>query len=307
MVPGANPGTLKENLNPKDITKPMKKYTIIVLMLLGTLGYVNAQDASTTSTSSSDGDYAPAAGDISAAILFGRGNFLDIDLQYDVPTVPNANWTVPGTAPYANFVEANENPVTNIVGGEVRYFLMDNIALKLSGGAIMRNTPARANVPGIIDPNSNNASWIPAYAAVEADNKVDANINLGGEYHFTTKYTRLYPYGGLTLPFYYARRSVYNPTINYDVEDGSSSSGPSQTLVDVGVRSTQIKGFGVQVVGGVDYYLMEGLYFGFEIKPISVVYSYSDKIPAPGLESGQADNTTWSFFSQTFFKVGFRF
>jgi hypothetical protein len=281
----------------------MKKYTIIVLMLLGTLGCVYAQDTSTTSTSSSDGDYAPAAGDISAAILFGRGNFLNTGL--DVPTVPNSSWTVPGTAPYANTVEANENPVTNIVGGEVRYFLMDNIALKLSGGAIIRNTPARANVPGIIESGTNNATWIPAYAAVEADNKVDANVNIGGEYHFTTKYSRLYPYAGVTIPFYYARRSLYNPTINYST--GGSSSGYDQAVVDVGVRSAEIVGFGGQIVGGVDYYLMEGLYFGFEIKPVSVVYAYSNKIAAPGLESGQADNTTWSFFSQTFFKVGFRF
>lgn len=280
-------------------------------MLLGTLGCVYAQDTSTTttttSTSSSDGDYAPAAGDISAAILFGRGNFLNTGL--DVPTVPSSNWTVPGSAPYNNTVDDQENPVTNIVGGEVRYFLMDNIALKLSGGAIMRNTPARANVPGLIDPNTNNATWIPAYAAVEADNKVDANINLGGEYHFTTKYSRLYPYAGVTVPFYYARRSVYDPTINYETESGSSSSSSPapQAVVDVGVRSAEIVGFGGQLVGGIDYYLMEGLYFGFEIKPVSVVYSYSNKLAAPGLESGKADNTTWSFFSQTFFKVGFRF
>lgn len=275
----------------------MKKFTILLSMLLVTLGCVYAQDSS-SERSSSDGNYAPAAGDISAAILLGRGNFLNTGLA--VPTIANPNWTVPGTAPYANVVDGNNNPMTNIVGVEVRYFLTDNIAIKLSGGGIIRNTPARDNIPGVISGN-NNATWIPAYAAVEADNRVDANVNLGGEYHFATRVSRLFPYVGVTIPFYYARQSYYNPTITYQ-GDGNEAGA-----VDVGVRSAEIIGFGGQLAGGVDYYLMEGLYFGFEVKPVSMIYAYNQKLPAPGLEFGEADNTTWSFFSQTFFKLGFKF
>jgi hypothetical protein len=130
-------------------------------------------------------------------------------------------------------------------------------------------------------------------------------VNIGGEYHFATKYSRLFPYAGLTVPLYYAQRAIYNPTI----DDGSTSTAPtgSPRIVDVGVRSVAIKGFGVQAVAGVDYYLFEGMYFGIEIKPISYVYTYSNKIPGPGLESLKADTHTYSFFSQIFFKVGFRF
>jgi outer membrane protein W len=288
----------------------MKKNKIIAAMLLCVAGAAYAQDNTTTTTtttttgSSSDAvDYAPVAGDFSGAILFGRGNFLNTGL--DVPGQSN-NWQsipVTGSSPYANTVEPNDNSITNIVGGEVRYFLMDNIALKMSGGAILRNTPARPNIPGYTQ-GSDPAAWIPAYAAVQADNRLDVNVNVGGEYHFSTKYSRLFPYAGVTIPFYYAQRSIYNPTIN----DGSSSSpSSSPQIVDVGVRSVEIVGFGAQGVAGVDYYLMEGLYFGFEIKPISYVYAYSNKIPAPGLAALQADTHTWSFFSQTFFKVGFRF
>jgi outer membrane protein W len=289
----------------------MKKYTILAWMLLVTLGCVYAQDATTTTTTTTTtgsgdaADYAPAAGDISASIIFGRGNFLNGNLGSSVtPTAGSSqsSWTVPGYAPYNNTVDPNSNDITNIVGAEVRYFLMDNIALKLSGGAIIRNTPAQTNVPGFIDTDANNAAWIPAYAAVVADNKVDVNINLGGEYHFTSKYSRLYPWAGLTIPFYYARQSFYDPTI----VDPSDDDGTIDVL-DVGVRSAEIVGFGAQAVGGVDYYLMEGFYIGFEIKPISLVYAYSVKSPGPGLEAGKADNTTVSFFSQPFFKVGFRF
>lgn len=277
----------------------MKKIAIVVLTLLTIGGCVFAQD---NGTGNSTG-FSPSAGDMSVSLLFGRGNFLNAGLT--VPGLPTAGWTVPGTAPYANMVDPNENPVTNIVGAEVRYFVAANFALKLSGGAIMRNTPAQANVPGYIDTTTPNGTWIPAYAAVEADDRVDANANLGAEWHFATKYSRLYPYLGVTVPFYYSRRSMYNPTIIYP--DPNDPDADDQVTLDIGTRTAEIVGFGGQFVAGVDYYLMEGMYFGFELKPVSYVYAYSNKVAAPGLESAKADNSTLSFFSQTFIKVGFRF
>lgn len=266
------------------------------------LGSLYAQDTTPTEAAPS---MIPVAGDFTGAILFGRGNFLNSGIY--APPAPYVSgstgyWTVPGNSPYNNTVGTDQNTVSNIVGAEMRYFITDQIALKLSGGAILRNTPESANLPGVIDPNVPTAAWIPDYAAVVADNRSDININLGGEYHFATKYNRLSPYAGLNIPFYYGRHSQYDPTINYS----QAPFDPSYQL-DVGIRHTEQIGFGIQAVAGVDYYLMEGFYFGFEIKPISYVYAYSQKIPAPGLESLEANNYSWSFFSQTFLKIGFRF
>jgi outer membrane protein W len=283
----------------------MKKFKVLAAVLFCALGVYAQDNTSSTGGSSSSGDFQPSAGDISGAILFGRGNFLNTGL--DVPGV-SSSWIstpVTGSSPYANTVDPNENSASNIVGIEGRYFLTDNIALKLSGGSIIRNTPARPNVPGFIESSSDPGTWIPAYASVEADNRVDVNLNIGGEYHFTSQYSRLFPYVGATVPYYYARRSMYDPTIQE--ESGSGGDPGTPTVVDVGVRSVEIIGFGLQAVGGVDYYLMEGLYLGIETKPISYVYAYSNKIPAPGLETLSADTHTWSFFSQTFIKLGFRF
>jgi hypothetical protein len=290
----------------------MKKIKILAVALLCTVGaYAQTTSTSTTEAGSSSGDFQPSAGDMSGALLFGRGNFLNGGL--DVPAVAS-EWIsggsssatynpIIGSSPYANTNDPNDNAVTNIVGAEFRYFLASNLALKVSGGAIIRNTPARPNMPGFIEDGSDPGAWIPAYASVEADNRVDVNINVGGEWHFTTQYNRLYPYVGATVPYYYARRSMYDPTIL----DESNSGGGVPQVIDVGVRSVEIIGFGLQAVGGIDYYLMDGLYFGFETKPISYVYAYSNKIPAPGLETLSADTHTWSFFNQTFVKVGFRF
>ena len=275
----------------------MKIFITFTLIVFGLSGAIHAQESTQNAAPPS---FTPEQGDFSGAVLFGRGNFLNSGLV--VPSSPNYSWSVPGTAPYNNTIDPNSNDVNNIVGLEMRYFLTTNIALKLSGGAIIRNTPAVGNVPGFIDGTANNAAWIPAYQAVVASNDSDVNINLGGEYHFATKYNRMSPYAGLTIPYYYGRRSLYDPTIN----DALDPSDPLY-IVDVGVRHAELVGFGVQAVIGVDYYLMEGFYFGFESKPVSYVYSYNRKFPAPGLESLEAENTTVSFFSQTFLKIGFRF
>jgi outer membrane protein W len=263
----------------------------VALLLAVVLG-VNAQDASTSSDAPK---YMPEAGDFSGAILFGRGAYFTGGLF--APGSPSSgSWTVPGTAPSNNIIDGNSNDITNMVGGEARYFVTSMIAVKLSGGAILRNTPAVDNLPGIIDSNSPNAAWIPAYQATAAENSSDININIGGEYHFATKYDRLSPWAGLNLPIYYGRRSAYDPTID-----------DAGNVTDVGLRHTELVGFGVQAAAGVDYYLMEGFYIGFEFKPISFVAAKTTKLPAPGLEGRDAGNTTLSFFSQPFFKIGFRF
>lgn len=270
----------------------MKKYIIISALLLGLLGSVFAQDETS---------FGPSAGDFSGAVLFGRGNFQTSGL--DVPSAPGTNsyWYVSGSAPYLNSVEANENPISNIVGVEGRYFVTNRIAVKLSGGAIIRSTPPHGNAPTYIDPYSPNATWIPSYNAVEQDQRVDFNLNVGGEYVFPSKkFERMFPYVGANIPFMYGRRTLYDPTITVE-SDGSA------VITDIGLRHAEVFGFGLQAVSGVDYYIAEGLYFGVEMKPISYVYAYSIKLPAPGLDALEADTHTFAFFSQIYFKLGFRF
>jgi hypothetical protein len=269
----------------------MKKCIIISALVLGLLGSVFAQD----------GGFGPAAGDFSGAVLFGRGNFLTTGL--DIPGVAGysgSSWSVSGSAPYLNIVEANYNDVSNMVGVEGRYFFSDKVALKISGGAILRNTPPIVNIPGYTPSSTPISVWIPAYNAVEQKSNVDMNINIGGDYFFpSSKFERVFPYVGANIPFFYGRRSAYDPTIQ-DVNG-------IPTIVDIGLRHVEMIGFGLQSVAGIDYYLAEGLYFGFEFKPVSYVYAFNRKSPGPGLDIWEAETHTWTFFSQVFFKLGFRF
>jgi outer membrane protein W len=285
----------------------MKKYIILTFTLLSCIGLAIAQDGASENDSGSDGEEIAnqrKAGEFTGALMFGRGNFLESG--QGLPSAPGYNtangWRVDGNAPFANTVDANDNNIGNMVGGEARYFVTDRIAVKLSGGAVLRNTPALQNVEYTLnDATSPNSTWIPQYGSVVADNTVETNVNLGAEYHFSSKAKRIFPYLGANFNHYYSRRSMYDPTIDYDDGDPSSST----LIYDVGVRTVEVVGLGMQAVAGLDYYVSEGVYVGVDIKPVTFLYAYNSKRPAPGLPLLQAETSTWSFFAQPMFKIGF--
>ena len=276
----------------------MKKYLILCFILAFTLTSVNAQDKDSNHVCKTDScnhgvKYAPTKGDFTAAMVFGRGAYLNEGL-----TVPSSYYSVSGDAPYANDVDANNNSITNMVGAEGRYYVGNKFALTLSGGAILRNTPSQLFIPAVTDVNGN--VIIQAYDAVVADERVDVNATVGAQWLFNTKNNRLFPYLGVAFPFDYARRSLYDPTVTVD-----NSGNP--TIVDLGARHVDIAAFGVQAVAGVDYYIAKDVFFGFDIKPVSYTYAASVKSPGPGLLNLEAETDTVSFFAQFSAKIGFKF
>jgi len=274
----------------------MKKYLILCFILAFTLTSVNAQDKDSNhdcENCDQSATFAPKKGDFTAAMVFGRGAYLNGGL-----TVPSSNYNVSGDAPYANVVDANNNSITNMVGAEGRYYVGNKFALTLSGGAILRNTPSQLFIPAVTDVNGN--VIIQAYDAVVADERVDVNATVGAQWLFNTKNNRLFPYLGVAFPFDYARRSLYDPTVTVD-----NSGNP--TIVDLGARHVDIAAFGVQAVAGVDYYIAKDVFFGFDIKPVSYTYAASVKSPGPGLLNLEAETDTVSFFAQFSAKIGFKF
>lgn len=274
----------------------MKKY-ILLTMLLSFGLLVQAQDDGEV-----DEGYGPKKGDITVEMQFGRSNVINGGLT--VPSAPgnNSSWRVAANSPYANNItlDNNQNTFVNMIGVKGGYYLSDKISLILAGAVRMDYTPGQSNVPGFIDSGQPNAAWIPAYAAIPEQNSTLLNAVIGSEYTFSTKMERVFPYIGLHVPFYYARESQYDPTIT-DV------AGSNNSVVDLGTRTGEVFGWGVQIAAGVDYYLMEGFYFGFEIRPASYIYAYSASKPGPGLELQESNTNTYSFFTQPFMKLGFKF
>ena len=277
----------------------MKKYLILFFILTLTLTGVSAQDKDANHKSKDESccndepKFAPQKGDFTVAMIFGRGAYMNSGL-----VVPSSFGPVSGASPYANDVSANDNSVTNMVGAEARYYTGNKFAISLSGGAILRNTPAQLGIPAVIDGNGN--TIIQAYNSVVADEQIDVNVALGGQWVFHTKNDRMFPYLGFTLPFDYARRSLYDPTVTVD-------GNGNPTITDLGARHVDITAFGVQAVAGVDYYFAKDVFFGFDIKPVSYTYAASLKSPGPGLINLEAETDTVSFFAQFSFKLGFKF
>lgn len=264
----------------------MKKYIIISALLIGLMGSLSAQNLG------------PSAGEMSGAVLFGNGPYLSVPVPYAPQDY--SSWTVSGSAPYMYLVENGENTLMNLVGIELRYFLTGNIAIKASGGAVIRKNPSVINIPGIMDPNSPNATWIPNYSSIEQRNSMDANLNIGADWIFKTKYDKVFPFAGLNIPILYGKRTYYDPTITF-------SEYGDPVISDISPRHGEVYAYGLQAVGGLDYYFAEAFYMGFEFKPVSWIYAGSRQFPAAGLPALKAESNTFSFFNQVNFKIGFKF
>lgn len=243
----------------------------------------------------------------SCALLFGNNVYLS---EPAIPASPGtSDWNVSGEAPNASGISETNN-IMNMVGGEFRYFTSEKFAFKFNGTGIYKNTPARENVKGVtpatsaaIDPSSPNAGWIPNYDATVMNNSLNVNVSIGGEFHLAN-IEKVSPYIGIMVPFAYVRSSQYDPTVNVDIT--KSTVNAAVTITDVGVRHIETIGFGGQLVFGADYNITERFFFGMEIKPVSYLYAYNTKFPAPGLETRKADTHTYGFFTQPVVKIGFR-
>ncbi|MEM9076107.1 MAG: BT1926 family outer membrane beta-barrel protein [Bacteroidota bacterium] len=299
----------------------MKTILKLCCILLFGLGFAQAQDGGRSNASSSNTDYKPKKGDFTGAILFGRGNFMN---NVGVPGAPvtNSNWTVFSQAPNATNINGNSNDITNIAGGEARYFIKNNIAIKLAGGFVQRNTPALQNIQTFYlsgdnvvqgnDPETPNAVWIPNYSSISEDRDTELYITIGGEYHFGSKLNRLAPYVGMNINYHYLNRKRYDPTVIFQTNTDNASSSANDNIesdvlvYDIGTRAAEVIGAGFQLTGGADYYLLPGLYMGFEVRPLTFIYARSEQLPAPGLEASIGRTSTWASFTQTHFKIGFK-
>ncbi|WP_111706932.1 BT1926 family outer membrane beta-barrel protein [Lutibacter citreus] len=281
------------------------------LLSIFTVVGMNAQDKDSQSKDACAQDtcehsprFAPKRGDFTAQMLFGRGNFANYNLTGQVPTSSTSSAyagtgsTVMSTDLVVSEVSANDNSISNMTGAEFRYYVSDKVALKVSGAAILRNTPYQVNIPGVNDPTTG-AVIIPGYSTVDSTEEIQAQFSIGAEYLLKTNNERLFPYVGINLPFDYARSSVFTPA-SIDISGNVS-------IPDTGARHYEVTAYSAQFIAGADYYIAKGLFAGFEIKPASYTYATSVKSPAPELRNLEVENSTVSFFAQYSFKLGFKF
>ncbi len=255
----------------------MKKAILIMIISLLSSQVIIAQ---------SDSSYNPKKKSLTVSLLLGKGAYLDTGSARDL----GVN-TVDGAAPYYSTLDNNNNSLVNMVGLEGKYFITNKMAITFTGGVTYRNTPEQINIPGVV--STDGQVLVPSYSAVIGEDDIDVHVAPGVQWYFQLKRPRLLPYMGVSLPFDYSRTSVFDPTVDPDT-------------INYGIRHVELFGLGVQGVAGLDYYLTNDLFIGFDVKPLTFNYLVNNKKPRAGTLGRKAENYTFSFFSQYIFKIGFR-
>lgn len=267
----------------------MKKYILITLLSLSGFAAMSQNDKEMVVSNQTDA-YKPQKGSYTVSLLMGRGSYIEQGGTY-----VGSSHQVSGQAPYANTINSNDNSLMNMAGVEGKYFISDKMALSLNGGFTFRTTPSSVNIPAILD--DNNAVVVPAYQSIIGEDKYSLHAALGLQWYLKLKSPKLVPYVGFSLPIDYTRTSSFDPTI--DLSNTSSIS-------NLGLSHVELLGVGVQAVAGLDYYLTKEMFIGFDVKPLSYNYLTNTKKKNAGTLGRKASNSTFSFFGQYFFKIGFK-
>ncbi|PZX18041.1 putative OmpA-OmpF-like porin [Breznakibacter xylanolyticus] len=278
----------------------MRKLISILFLALGTGSLSFAQNG-----------FGPAAGDISVSMQLGRAESFD-NLQY-VRSPVNSNYYNGDyylNTPFATTVSTSSNSLVNMIGVEAKYFVTDQIAVRLSGMGMIDLTPAQDAVPGLnlydlVDYNTQQKLQeagvdnvvLPSYREIESTTTHRFVANVGGDYYFSVGSQRVFPYAGAMASFNYGRHQFYAPD-----SDPTTAAG-----VELSSRFFETFGLGGSLVGGVDYYVAEGMFIGFEIKAFNYLYSVNKMMPMAGVEAYDADNHTIGILSNPMFKIGFKF
>lgn len=244
----------------------------------------------------------PKAGDLSAAIKFGKAlSFSDLNASelYRSGQV-NYNNTLPKLQTPSSADFSTENSVTNMIGAEIKYFLTDRVALRLSGGGSIQSTPSKDAISGVEDPAGEYypGTYLPAYSMSEGHTKQQYFMDLGTDYYFSTS-TRVTPYAGIQFNGSYAQMELFD---GYAGLDSNNEVIPTKDT-----RKGEAFAWGGSLVGGADYYLAEGFFIGIEIKAFNYMYAGKKVYPQSGMEPQTADNHNWLFLSQPSMKLGFSF
>jgi len=226
----------------------------------------------------------PKQGDLFTSLLLGRGQFAN------GIAASSSNTVIDVPSPNTGVTNGNNNPLINLVGAEIRYFVSDEIALRFSGGVIFTNTPGRENIPSL------DASLIPVVNAVEAQQSTNLNVTLGIEKHFFRRSEHLSPYIGFAIPIFYARDSFFDPGFEGDVIDDQ-----------FGASNAILFGVGSQIYSGVDYHINKEIYFGIQINVLGYDYTLVQESAGSGFDIGQADTSSFNFLTQPVIKLGFKF
>ncbi len=250
--------------------------------------------------------FAPQKGEMMFSLRFGKA--IDYsDLQYgeisqynQVATVIDQPYAVTDRYTDKN-VNNNGNLKVNSVGIEFKYFITTEIAARIAGSGMISSSPSQDYIEGVYD---DSRSFMPgvdlsSYDDIEGETRMQFNFDLGADYYFKTKLDRLHPYAGAEFNFLYARAEYAT------AYEGLDNSG--NVILSAGPRLGEVYGLGGSIVTGLDYYIVQGVFLGVELKTASYMYNAKKIFFQEGVEAYDANTYNTTFCDQFTFKLGFKF
>lgn len=204
------------------------------------------------------------------------------------PEQSNSNFNM---TPSSDSKSAGSSSLVNMIGMQVKYFLSDKIAIKFLGGGQTILTPARPDIPGTWNYNSNYAydprKYVPSFGEIKETKRLSYLGILGADYYMHKNNVSIFT--GIEGGFRYAN-------------------GQSRSIMEMNAGNSiqEVWGMNGSVTFGAEYNAPAGFFVGFEIRPFSYAYTVTTLSPMPSV-SQQADNHNFGFFVYPMLHVGVNF
>lgn len=272
----------------------MKK-TIMMIVAFVLLGSFLTREASAQE------GIGPQGGDLSFSLILGKtqmlpSGFLSIS---EVDQTPYSTSLSDASNAYINPPDVNfysGSSLTSMVGVEIKYFFSPQLALRFSGSGSINSSPALDAVPAI---RIDNQVILPGYRMTTGRTIGQYFANLGVDYYFSTGRERVHPYAGVQFNSGYGLMEIFDGYRGLDYND--------EPLTIWDVRRGEVWGLGGSLVGGVDYFLAEGFFFGFEISAVSYLYTGKQLFHQAGMDAQGVGVHNTAFLAMPTVKLGFSF
>ena len=250
--------------------------------------------------------FAPRAGQFQVNLIFGRGLFFPIEnATYLLPGIwsgsafgldgqgltPNQS-NDPGVVLHIGSI--NKNPVSNMAGIQGKYFITNRWEINGMFTMDIGVQPQQQYVEGI-----DFESALAAFKYVQGRLTNNWMAALGTNHYFNNCNGRIFPYIGVLGGFQHARIQV---TLPYTGEEEGDLWAEE---IYAFARAGEVFGITGAITAGVEYNILPGLNFAFEVRPFSYMYTVA-RLYTEGL-NWNANSHSFKFFAMPQLKIGIRF
>ena len=307
----------------------IKKLSIFLVAVLAVASSLTAQPIERSGSA----QFAPRAGQWQVNLVLGRGMFFEQENStYLLPhVVSETDMGLPGgetkngsgdPAYWFHIGSLNNNSITNVAGIQGKYFVTNRIEVNGMFSMDIGVQPQRSYTEGVESP-----AGVPGHPYITIDGEPVVGLlggyqyvrgrltnnwlaTIGSNYYLNNCNGRIFPYFGVLGGFQHARIQVTMPWTNEVYTDPEADHGDPHGSVWADeifayARAGEVFGITGAITAGIEYNLLPGLNFAFEVRPVSYMYSLG-RMYREGL-NWNANAHSVRFFAMPQLKIGIRF